>query len=70
MSKGIIRNVQRIRKQVNKTISAIASNGGRFAGALSSEGYAAGYRDALNDVLLMLNGVNPSRNQWYDDYKP
>lgn len=37
---------------------------GRYGKALASEGYAGGYRDALADVLLLLNGVKPNSRYW------
>jgi len=44
------------------------ASGGRIAAGLASEGYAGGYRDALSDVLLLLNGVKPNRRHyWYDE---
>jgi len=64
MAKGIIRKVEAARKEVERVISDTASEG-PLGGALASEGYNGGYRDALNDVLLALNGNIPRRNGWW-----
>ena len=48
---------------VNRRIAAFASQGGLYARGLSGEGYNGGYRDALSDVLLVINGCVPNRNQ-------
>lgn len=50
--------------KVNKEISDLASLG-RYALALSGEGYAGGYRDALYDVQLLLNGCIPDRRGYW-----
>lgn len=34
-------------------------DGSKYARGLSSEGYMGGYAAALNDVLLLLDGVEP-----------
>lgn len=65
MAKGIKRKLYRARKRVEHEIRAVASMGGKYARGLSSEGYFGGYRDALNDVLLALNGVTPQRHGWW-----
>jgi hypothetical protein len=40
---------------------------GIYSGGLSSEGYSGGYRDALMDVALLLNGVKPRRRHYYNE---
>jgi len=60
----IIAHIMMARDSANKEISDMSRGGGIGAG-LASEGYAGGYRDALDDVLLVLNGVTPqSRGYW------
>ena len=60
------KRIGQARKLVQKEISGQASHG-KLAGALASEGYAGGYRDALDDVLLLLSaGVNPRRRNYWD----
>lgn len=66
MAKGIIRKVKKARSRASAEISAYAKRGGVAAG-LASEGYAGGYRDALDAVLLALNGVTPNHRYWWND---
>lgn len=42
-----------------------ANSQGKFGAGLASEGYAGGYRDALDDVLLVLNRVMPRRRGYW-----
>lgn len=64
MARGILRKIETANQNVNDAISGTAS-GGRYASALAGEGYNGGYRDALQDVLLALNGVTPNRFGWW-----
>lgn len=66
MPKGIKRQVNRAHEQVSLQIAAYAARGDKYSRGLASEGYNGGYRDALSDVLLALNGVRPNRNGWWD----
>jgi hypothetical protein len=43
---------------------------GKYAAGLSSEGYAGGYRDALDDVMLALSGIRPKRRNYWQDAEP
>lgn len=52
--------------KVNKEIEGFASSGGKYARGLASEGCNGGYRDALYDVLLLMNGVVPYVRWWRD----
>ena len=59
---------KRIREAMENVRAEIRGNvasGGRFAGALSMEGYAGGYYDALADIELLLNGVTPNRRTYW-----
>lgn len=38
-----------------------------YATGLASEGYVGGYRDALSDVILAMNGVRPDRRGWWEN---
>lgn len=67
MAKGIRRQVNRAHEQVSQQIAAYAARGDKYSRGLASEGYNGGYRDALSDVLLALNGVRPNRNGWWDE---
>ena len=62
MGKGIKRKLKKATIKVQDRIRAISLDGGLYARGLASEGYLGGYRDALNDVMLVLNGVTPFRD--------
>lgn len=51
---------------VRAEISGNASRGGQYAGAMSGEGYAGGYSQALSDVMLLLEShcLPNTRNYW------
>lgn len=75
MAKGIKRKIAIARKNVEKEIRVSAGYGEDisprqrfFARGLSGEGYFAGYRDALDDVILALNGVTPNRKGFWGWY--
>jgi hypothetical protein len=42
------------------------SQGGKYAAGTASEGYAGGYRDALYDIVLLLNGTVPRRRGYWE----
>ena len=65
--KQIFSFIDRASKNVNKEITAHANRGGKYASALAGEGYNGGYRDALQDIILLLNDVIPNRQGWWDD---
>ena len=54
-------------KNVNNEIKNYINRDSLFSRGLASEGYNGGYRDALNDITLLLNGVVPNRNHWWDN---
>jgi len=58
--------IKAAREVVADEISGNANMGGCYSGALASEGYAGGYRDALDDVLLLLQGVTPRRRHYWE----
>jgi len=66
MPKGIKRKIDKAYKRVTAEISDNASRG-VYAAGISSEGYAGGYRDCLNDIMLLLNGIKPKRRDYWDD---
>ncbi len=45
--------------EVSKLITSFATQGSHFARGMAAEGYNGGYRDALQDVLLLLNKCEP-----------
>ena len=58
-------------KRVSGEISAFARSGdSMYAAGLASEGYNGGYRDALYDVMLVLGGIKPDRNCWWEEDVP
>jgi hypothetical protein len=67
-ARGIIRKVARARKRVEELIQRETDRTNRFSGGLSGEGWNGGYRQALDDVMLALNGVEPStRGFWTEE---
>lgn len=52
--------------EVSAEIHDNARMGDIFARGLAAEGYAGGYRDALSDCLMLLNGQHPQdiRGYW------
>lgn len=67
MTVGIRRMLRRARRAAENEVSILARRGGVYAGALASEGYSGGYRDALDDVRLALDGIVPARwGQWQE----
>jgi hypothetical protein len=59
------------RNKVQDEISSFARSRGEgieglYARGLASEGYNGGYRDALDDCILLLSGVSPNRGNWWD----
>ena len=62
-----IKLMGKARRRAQEDISAHASRGGIYAAGLASEGYAGGYRDALDDAILVLDGVIPHRRSWWEE---
>ena len=63
--RALLKAIKVARANVGAEISGTASKG-RIAGALSSEGYAGGYRDALDDVAMFLtNGFAQDRRGYW-----
>ena len=60
--KAIQLAIQRVRKEISDL-----ALGGKYAAGLASESYSGGYRDALYDVQLVMNGVKPKRRDYWDD---
>ncbi len=65
--RGIKRLLAVARRNAEREILMTASLGSKYARGLAGESYAGGYRDALDDVLLALNGVTPNRNGWWEE---
>jgi hypothetical protein len=64
--KAIIKILQIVTDNVTFEISGYAARGGLYAAALAGEGYQGGYRDALQDCILLINGNVPRRRQYWD----
>lgn len=67
MPKGIKRKLNKVLDKVNKQIASSINRDNIYSRGLASEGYNGGYRDALSDVLLALNGAQPNRQRWWDE---
>ena len=68
MNKGKIRkNIESAIKTLDGEIGSFAS-GGHIAAGLSSEGYNGGYRQALYDVIQVLNGIQPNTRGFWDNW--
>jgi len=66
MARGIKRLVARAHKNVSRQIQSDHDQMTGLYGCLAGEGYNGGYRAALDDVILALNGNLPLRNGWWD----
>ncbi len=67
MTKGIKRLIRIARRNVSKEIVANRGDGSSaIARADAGSGYYGGYRAALDDVILALNGNIPNRNGWWE----
>jgi len=64
--KNIEAQMNREAQDARKDWERRGAKGPNFAAGLASEGYMGGYRDALNDALLAMNGVTPNRNRWWE----
>ena len=64
MAKNISKLLVRARSAALAEISANARSGPIAAG-MANEGYAGGYVDACNDVVLALNGVIPNNSRFW-----
>ena len=60
MAKGIKRKLAVASRRISSAIAESIDRDSYYSAGLSGEGYVGGYRDALEDVLLALNGVEPN----------
>lgn len=60
-----LRRLQAVSKEINREIASELSGSSHIAHGLSREGYKGGYLDALADVTLLLNDVEPNRREWW-----
>lgn len=54
--------------RVSKEIQGTYDSGNTMYRVLAGEGYSAGYRQALSDVLLVLNGIEPNTRDYWQDW--
>lgn len=64
MSRGIVRQLKLVAKEIDRQIANATDQSDKFSRGLAQEGYAGGYADAIQDVMLALNGVTPDRRYW------
>lgn len=68
MAKGIIRKLDIVRANLKREMY-IPPDAGKYERGMAGEGYLGGYRQAINDVELALNGVHPqTRGLWDKEY--
>ncbi len=68
MDKGIKRRIRKACRKIEVDIKGCGDRG-FYAAGLAREGYNGGYWDALQDVLLLLNGIEPGKRGrfWWED---
>lgn len=66
MAKGIIRKLGIVRRNLDRKMW-LPPNAGIYERGMRSEGYLGGYRAAIQDVELALNGGHPSTRRLWDD---
>lgn len=60
------RKIYKARAKVQAAITAATNQDDMYSRGLSGEGYKGGYRDALDDIILLLNKVTPQRHGWWE----
>jgi hypothetical protein len=58
------KRLRSVRDAVEDEIRSSVIGDSHVGRALAQEGYAAGYRDALDDILLAMAGIQPNRRFW------
>jgi hypothetical protein len=66
--KGIKRLLRLVKSNINRQLESEYDPTSKYS-VLRLEGYNGGYRDALMDVALALNGITPDRNGWWNASK-
>lgn len=62
----LARRLRAARARVGNEISANSRHGdSMFASGLSTEGYAGGFQQCLDDILLLIEGVEPNDHRGY-----
>lgn len=61
---GVKKLIKHVSDEVYRKIEDHASEGGLYARGTAMEGYNGGYFQALQDVLLAMNGAVPNSPEW------
>ncbi len=67
MAKGIKRQLRKVIDNITEELKPRSQSDNMYRRGLSTEGYQGGYRDALYDVQLALEGNKPNRRGWWSD---
>lgn len=67
MAKGILKQIKAAESAVLSEMQDSTRSGDRYSRGLSSEGYAGGYFQALQDVKLAISGVPANSRYWPKD---
>lgn len=59
-------NIKKLLENCEKEIKG--NSVGTYGSAMASEGYAGGYRDALEHVLSILNNCEPTNSRYWKSY--
>jgi hypothetical protein len=57
--------IKRMRDCAEDEIKGMTDENSPFSCGLSSEGFSGGYVRAMNDVLLLMNGVYPTSSRFW-----
>lgn len=68
--RGIVKKVIKARAKVQDRIASEVDHSSIYSRGMANEGYQGGYMQALDDVLLALNGVHPRTNGYWDEEPP
>ena len=61
--KELLMRINVATERTDESIKASTNRDSLHSRGLASEGYLGGYRDALQDVVLLINGTIPNRRQ-------
>jgi hypothetical protein len=64
--RDLIRELQKISNKVNNKIALSTDQSSLYSRGLAGEGYLGGYRQAISDVILLINaGIIPDSKGWF-----
>lgn len=58
-------NIKKLIENCEKEIRGNSNNNGIYGSGMASEGYAGGYRDALEHVIAILNDCEPTNSRYW-----